>query len=113
MAQQVAARYGPQVAALVTADSYTPIIPLTYWSFRFMIGLGFLTMFFAAITLWGTRKGARPGIEVVGLGGRADAAGPGLREQLGLDLHRGRPPAVDRLRPDDHVDRRLAVGQRR
>ena len=56
MAQQVADRYGPQVAALVTADSYTPIIPLTYWSFRFMIGLGLLTMFFAALTLWGTRK---------------------------------------------------------
>jgi cytochrome d ubiquinol oxidase subunit I len=60
MAQQVAERYGPQVAALVTADSYTPLIPLTYWSFRFMIGLGALTMLFAALTLWGTRKGAVP-----------------------------------------------------
>ena len=113
MAQQVADRYGPQVAALVTADSYTPIIPLTYWSFRFMIGLGALTMLFAALTLWGTRRGARPGVDVVGLGRRADAARPRVREQLGLDLHRGRPSAVDRLRPDDHVDRRLAVGQHR
>jgi len=60
MAQQVAERYGPQVAALVTADSYTPLIPLTYWSFRFMIGLGALTMLFAALTLWGTRRGAVP-----------------------------------------------------
>ena len=60
MARQVADRYGPQVAALVTADSYTPIIPLTYWSFRFMIGLGVLSMFFAAITLWGTRKDRVP-----------------------------------------------------
>ena len=60
MAEKVAAQYGPDVAALVTADSYAPIIPLTYWSFRFMMGLGFLTMLFAAMTLWATRKGGTP-----------------------------------------------------
>jgi cytochrome d ubiquinol oxidase subunit I len=60
MAEKVAAQYGPQVAALVTADSYAPIIPLTYWSFRFMMGLGFLTMLLAAVTLWGTRAGRVP-----------------------------------------------------
>jgi cytochrome bd ubiquinol oxidase subunit I len=60
MAQQAIDRYGPQVAQLVTADSYAPLIPLTYWSFRFMMGLGFLTMFFAAITLWGVRKDRVP-----------------------------------------------------
>ncbi len=59
-AEQVAGQYGPQVAALVTAKSYAPIIPVTYWSFRLMMGLGFLTMFFAAITLWGIRKGRVP-----------------------------------------------------
>ena len=61
----------------------------------------------------GHPQGSRPGVEVVGVGRRSDTARPGLREQLGLDLHRGRPSAVDRLRPDDHVDRRLAVGQHR
>ena len=60
MAEKVAAQYGPDVAALVTADSYAPIIPVTYWSFRFMMGLGFLTMLFAAMTLWATRKGGTP-----------------------------------------------------
>ncbi len=59
-AEAVAAQYGPQVAALATAESYAPLIPLTYWSFRFMMGLGFLTMFFAAITLWGIRRGRVP-----------------------------------------------------
>jgi cytochrome bd ubiquinol oxidase subunit I len=59
-AAAVAEQYGPQVAALVTADSYAPIIPVTYWSFRIMMGLGFLTMFFAAITLWAIRKGQVP-----------------------------------------------------
>jgi cytochrome d ubiquinol oxidase subunit I len=59
-AAAVAEQYGPQVAALVTAKSYAPIIPVTYWSFRIMMGLGFLTMFFAAITLWAIRKGQVP-----------------------------------------------------
>ncbi|HET6953346.1 MAG TPA: cytochrome ubiquinol oxidase subunit I [Acidimicrobiales bacterium] len=56
MAEQVAERYGPDVAALVLADDYTPIIPVTYWSFRLMMGLGFLTMALAAWTLWATRR---------------------------------------------------------
>lgn len=60
MAVKVGERYGPDVAALVTADDYTPMIPLTYWSFRLMMGLGFLTMGLAAWTLWATRKGAVP-----------------------------------------------------
>ncbi len=59
-AEKVAAQYGPEVAALVTADSYAPIIPVTYWSFRFMMGLGFLTMLFAGMTLWATRRGGTP-----------------------------------------------------
>jgi cytochrome d ubiquinol oxidase subunit I len=60
MAAKVAEQYGPDVASLVTAEDYTPIIPLTYWSFRFMMGLGFLTMLFAAMTLWTTRRGGTP-----------------------------------------------------
>ena len=37
--------------------TYTPNIPLAYWTFRFMMGLGFLTMAFAIAVLWVTRKG--------------------------------------------------------
>ncbi|MGL5818471.1 MAG: cytochrome ubiquinol oxidase subunit I [Phycicoccus sp.] len=55
MAQQVAERYGPEIAPFVVADDYAPVIPLAYWSFRFMMGLGFLSMAFAAATLWFTR----------------------------------------------------------
>jgi cytochrome d ubiquinol oxidase subunit I len=44
--------YGP--------GSYTPIIPVTYWSFRLMIGLGMLTALIALIVLWTLRKGAVP-----------------------------------------------------
>ncbi len=42
------ARYGP--------GDYTPNIPLTYWTFRLMIGVGMLAAVAAAWTLWATRK---------------------------------------------------------
>jgi len=38
----------------------TPNIPVSYWSFRIMMGLGFLTMLIGALMLWQTRKGAMP-----------------------------------------------------
>ncbi|QBR93882.1 cytochrome ubiquinol oxidase subunit I [Nocardioides euryhalodurans] len=40
---------------------YTPMIPLTYWSFRLMIGLGVLAAVLAGWILWATRRGAVPG----------------------------------------------------
>ena len=47
-AQYVTA-YGP--------GDYMPIIWLTYWSFRWMIGLGALAMLISVVGLWVTRKG--------------------------------------------------------
>jgi cytochrome bd ubiquinol oxidase subunit I len=44
--------YGP--------GSYEPNIPLAYWSFRLMIGLGLLAALIALIALWTTRKGRVP-----------------------------------------------------
>jgi cytochrome d ubiquinol oxidase subunit I len=38
---------------------YTPVIPVTYWSFRLMIGFGFLAMVVAAAMLWVTRRKGR------------------------------------------------------
>jgi len=38
----------------------TPNIAVSYWSFRIMMGLGFLTMLIGAWMLWATRKGAMP-----------------------------------------------------
>ena len=42
------------------AGNYTPNIPLAYWSFRLMIGFGFLATLFALYTLWYMRKGGLP-----------------------------------------------------
>jgi len=42
------AKYGPGM--------YHPIIPVTYWSFRFMIGFGLLAVLIALVGLWYTRR---------------------------------------------------------
>ncbi|WP_329010140.1 cytochrome ubiquinol oxidase subunit I [Micromonospora rifamycinica] len=49
---QYASQYGP--------GSYTPIIPVTYWSFRFMIGFGLAAAAIALLILWTQRKGRTP-----------------------------------------------------
>lgn len=60
LAQKVTDQYGPEVGKLAYADSYTPNIPGTYWTFRFMMGFGALATLFSAMVLWVTRKGAIP-----------------------------------------------------
>jgi len=47
-------------ATYYSPGDYTPIIPVTYWSFRLMIGLGLLAAAGAALILWLTRKGRVP-----------------------------------------------------
>ena len=44
--------YGP--------GSYTPIVPVAYWSFRLMIGIGMVTALIALVALWTLRKGRVP-----------------------------------------------------
>ena len=46
------AKYGP--------GTYTPVIPVTYWSFRLMIGFGMLGGLVAVAGLWLTRRGRTP-----------------------------------------------------
>jgi cytochrome d ubiquinol oxidase subunit I len=40
---------------------YAPIMPVTYWSFRLMIGLGMAAAAIALWALWASRKGRTPG----------------------------------------------------
>jgi cytochrome d ubiquinol oxidase subunit I len=55
------ATYGSQPgAASFTPDDYTPIIPVTYWTFRWMMGLGAAGAAGAALILWVTRRGRTP-----------------------------------------------------
>ncbi|MEU8003717.1 cytochrome ubiquinol oxidase subunit I [Catellatospora sp. NPDC049111] len=46
------AKYGP--------GDYKPIIPVTYWTFRFMIGAGILAALLALWSLWAMRRGRSP-----------------------------------------------------
>ncbi len=39
---------------------YTPVIPVTYWAFRLMIGLGVVAAAGAAMLMWATRRGRIP-----------------------------------------------------
>jgi cytochrome d ubiquinol oxidase subunit I len=43
-------------AAYYSAGDYTPVIPLTYWTFRLMMGLGFAAAAVGAWVLWATRR---------------------------------------------------------
>jgi cytochrome d ubiquinol oxidase subunit I len=47
-----AARYGP--------GSYVPVLWVTYWGFRIMVGLGFLMLIVSAWSLWRSRRGGKP-----------------------------------------------------
>jgi cytochrome d ubiquinol oxidase subunit I len=47
-----AAEYGP--------GSYSPIVPVTYWSFRVMITLGIAAAAIALLVLWAQRRGRTP-----------------------------------------------------
>ena len=59
--EQYREKYGQDPgAAYYTAGDYVPIIPVTYWTFRFMIGLGVVVAAGAALILWMTRKGRTP-----------------------------------------------------
>lgn len=51
-------RYGsnPNSQAYSPGD-YTPVIPVTYWSFRLMIGLGMLAALIGLVLLWLLRRG--------------------------------------------------------
>jgi len=50
--QEYVQKYGP--------GSYKPIIPITYWSFRLMIGFGVLALLLSIVGLWVTRDKQLP-----------------------------------------------------
>jgi cytochrome d ubiquinol oxidase subunit I len=51
-----AARYGP--------GGYVPVLWVTYWSFRLMVGFGFVMLAASAWALWRSRRGARKPFEL-------------------------------------------------
>ncbi|KRF20755.1 cytochrome ubiquinol oxidase subunit I [Nocardioides sp. Soil796] len=59
--EKYAEQYGTDPGATYYhPEDYVPVIPVTYWSFRFMIGLGMSAAAGAALLLWVMRGGRRP-----------------------------------------------------
>jgi cytochrome bd ubiquinol oxidase subunit I len=59
--EQYAETYGQDPGATYySPDDYTPNIPLSYWSFRLMMGLGLAGAAIGAWILWTTRRGRTP-----------------------------------------------------
>jgi cytochrome bd ubiquinol oxidase subunit I len=57
-----------QYQATYGAGDYSPIVPVTFWSFRLMIGAGSLAALAALWFLWGLRRGRVPGKGAVLIG---------------------------------------------
>ena len=57
---EYAEKYGASGNPLVSNSTYVPNIPLSYWSFRFMMGTGFAAMAAAAAVLWAIRRDRVP-----------------------------------------------------
>ena len=59
--EQYAETYGQDPGATYyTAGDYVPVVPVTYWAFRYMIGLGVAAAGVAALLLFVTRRGRTP-----------------------------------------------------
>ena len=59
--EEYRATYGEDPGAkYYSPGDYTPVIPVTYWTFRLMIGLGVVAAAGAAALLWVSRRGRLP-----------------------------------------------------
>ena len=101
-------KYGP--------GNYKPLIPVTYWSFRLMIGFGALSAVLGLWALWVTRKGRVPTSRRWALVALWCIPAPFLANSFGwIFTEMGRQPWVvapnptgRRRRPDAHPRRGLA-----
>jgi cytochrome d ubiquinol oxidase subunit I len=87
LSQSYEVLYGP--------GTYTPIIPVTYWSFRFMMGFGFLAALGALIMLWALRGERSPTSRWLSRGAIALPLLPLLANSLGwIFTEMGRQPWI-------------------
>jgi cytochrome bd ubiquinol oxidase subunit I len=90
--EQYRARFGDRFG---TDSSYTPIIPLTYWSFRLMMGFGALAGIVAVWMLWAMRRGRAPASRWLLTAGLALPLLPLLGNSLGwMFTEMGRQPWI-------------------
>ncbi len=98
-------QYGP--------GDYRPMIAVTYWSFRLMIGFGMLAAAIALLGLWLMRRGRTPPGRRFYTLALVGAAAPVPGQQSRLDIHRDGSSAMARLRSPQDGSRRVAFGDGR
>ncbi|MGY1601552.1 cytochrome ubiquinol oxidase subunit I [Geodermatophilus sp. SYSU D00815] len=80
---------------------YTPVLAVTYWSFRLMIGMGAVSAAVAAYALWATRKGRVPTWRIGVYGSLLAVAAPFVANAAGwVFTEMGRQPFVVYPNPD-------------
>ncbi|GAB3899724.1 cytochrome ubiquinol oxidase subunit I [Kibdelosporangium lantanae] len=98
-------KYGP--------GEYRPNIPVAYWTFRVMIGLGFLLALLSAVGLWLFRRGRSPRGRWFTIAALASIAAPFLANAVGwIFTETGRQPwsVFGVLTTTDSVSPTVSVG---
>ncbi len=84
-----------------TEIDYAPLLAVTYWSFRLMIGMGAVSAGVAAYALWSTRKGRVPTSRLGVHGALLAVAAPFVANAAGwIFTEMGRQPFVVHPNPD-------------
>jgi cytochrome d ubiquinol oxidase subunit I len=84
---------------------YTPVLAVTYWSFRLMIGMGAVSAGVAAYALWSTRRGRVPTSRIGVYGSLLAVGAPFVANAAGwIFTEMGRQPFVVHPNPDVPVD---------
>ncbi len=80
---------------------YTPVLAVTYWSFRLMIGMGAVSAGVAAYALWSTRRGRVPTSRIGVYGSLLAVGAPFVANATGwVFTEMGRQPFVVHPNPD-------------
>ena len=80
---------------------YAPVLAVTYWGFRLMIGMGLIAALMAAYALWSTRRGRVPMSRIGVYGSLFAVATPFIGNAAGwIFTEMGRQPFVVHPNPD-------------
>jgi cytochrome d ubiquinol oxidase subunit I len=87
---------------------YQPLLAVTYWSFRLMIGMGAVSAGVAAYALWATRRGRVPTSRIAVHGSLLAVGAPFAANATGwIFTEMGRQPFVVVPNPDVPVDEQI------
>ena len=99
------ARFGDEAGKPI---DYQPVLAVTYWSFRLMVGMGALSAAVAAYALWSTRRGRVPTSRLGVYGALAAVGAPFVANAAGwIFTEMGRQPFVVVPNPDVPVGKQI------